>query len=65
MNEAEVAQVKAVREIIEEARVPPKTVGKNLLIATSNIREFGAQSRQGFAINALAEICNNFCVIAI
>lgn len=65
MNEAEAAQVKALREIIKAAGIPAKTVDKNLLIATFNIREFGAKPRRGFAINALAEICNNFHVIAI
>lgn len=65
MSEAEAAQVKALRAIIKDAKIPPKKVDRNLLIATFNIREFGKKPREGFAINALGEICNNFDVIAI
>lgn len=65
MSLKEANNVKKLREIIKKTRIPPKQVDKNLLIATFNIREFGAKARKGFAINALAEICANFDVIAV
>lgn len=65
MTKSEGKKLKKLREIINEAKIPPKQLDKNLLIATFNIREFGAKKRENFAINALAEICSNFDVIAI
>lgn len=40
-------------------------MSRNLLIATFNIREFGAKSRKSFAINALADMCSLFDIVAI
>ncbi len=65
MTESQGAQVKKLREIIDKSKIPPKKVDDNLLVATFNIRQFGDKRRAGFAINALAEICNNFDVVAI
>lgn len=65
MTKTEGEKLKKLRQIIKEAKIPPKQLDKNLLIATFNIREFGAEKRENFAINALAEICSNFDVIAI
>lgn len=65
MTKDEVKKLEKLREIIKEAKIPPKQLDNNLLIATFNIREFGAKKRETFAINALAEICHNFDVIAI
>ena len=65
MSAEEAAMVVKLRERIELARIPAKQVDRNLLIATFNIREFGARKRKGFAINALAEICSRFDIIAI
>lgn len=65
MTKSEAKKLTKLREIIKKAKIPPKQLDKNLLIATFNIREFGAKRRKNFAINALAEICSNFDVIAI
>jgi endonuclease/exonuclease/phosphatase family metal-dependent hydrolase len=65
MTKAEGKKVKKLREIIKKSKIPTKQLDKNLLIATFNIREFGAKKRKNYAINALAEICSNFDVIAI
>ena len=65
MTKSEGEKLKKLRDIINEAKIPSKQLDKNLLIATFNIREFGARKRENFAINALAEICSNFDVIAI
>jgi len=65
MTKSEGKMVKKLREIIKNAKIPSKQLDQNLLIATFNIRQFGAKKRGGFAINALAEICSNFDVIAI
>jgi len=65
MTQGEAKKVEKLREIIRQTNIPPKMLDKNLLIATFNIREFGAKRRQGYAINALAEICSCFDVIAV
>lgn len=65
MSATEGKKVKKLREIIKATKIPVKTVDNNLLIATFNIREFGAKRRKGYAINALAEICSYFDIIAI
>ena len=65
MTPKEANQVKKLREIIKELKIPAKQLDKNLLIATFNIREFGAKARKGFAINSLAEICSQYDIIAI
>lgn len=65
MSKTEAKQVEKLRAIIKAAKIPPKKVDQNLLLATFNIREFGARRRQGFAINALAEMCNRFDIIAL
>jgi len=58
-------QVKALRKIIRRAKIPPKKLDQNLLLATFNIKHFGAKRREGYAINALAEMCSSFDVVAI
>lgn len=68
MTDDEIKQVKALRKIIaEDSNLPSRELDENLLIATFNIREFGAKGkkRKGFAINALAEMCSCFDIIAI
>lgn len=65
MTQPETQMVKKLRTLIEASKIPPKTLDNNLLIATFNIREFGAKTREGFAINALAGICSKFDIVAI
>ncbi len=65
MSADEAKKIEKLREIIKSADIPPKKLDQNLLIATFNIREFGAKRRNNYAINALAEICSNFDVIAV
>jgi endonuclease/exonuclease/phosphatase family metal-dependent hydrolase len=64
MSKAEGRRLKKLRKIIDK-NIPSARIDENLLIATFNIREFGAKKREGFAINALAEICSCFDIIAI
>jgi hypothetical protein len=65
MTKKEGKMVKKLREIIKNSKIPDKKIDQNLLIATFNIREFGNKTRKKFAINALAEICSKFDIIAI
>lgn len=67
MSPAEGRRVEKLREILAATKIPSKKADENLLIATFNIRELGApgRRRKGFAINALAEICSHFDLIAI
>jgi endonuclease/exonuclease/phosphatase family metal-dependent hydrolase len=65
MSSKEAKKIKKLREIIKTSKIPEKKIDSNLLITTFNIREFGAKRRKNFAINALAEICSNFDIIAI
>ena len=65
MTQEEAGEIEKLREIIQNSKIPSKQIDKNLMVATFNIREFGANRRKNFAINALAEICSNFDVIAI
>ncbi|MSO98353.1 MAG: hypothetical protein EXR11_09070 [Rhodospirillaceae bacterium] len=67
MTAAEAKQVQKLRDIIMASQLPSRELDENLLIATFNIREFGAKgkTRKAFAINALAEICSCFDIIAL
>jgi len=64
MMRAEGKRLKKLRKIIDKT-IPSARVDENLLLATFNIREFGAKRRDNFAINALAEICSCFDIIAL
>lgn len=65
MTAAEAASLEKLRELITASTLPSRQLDENLLLATFNIREFGARRRQNFAINALAEICACFDIVAI
>jgi len=65
MTAAEAARLEQLRDIIRTSTLPSRQLDENLLLATFNIREFGARRRQNFAINALAEICACFDIVAI
>lgn len=65
MTKKQAGQVKELRKIIKRTKIPAKKLDQNLLLATFNIKHFGGKRRHGFAINALAEICSNFDVVAI
>jgi len=65
MTTEEAQQVEALRGIINSSSLPSRRLDENLLLGTFNIRAFGAKRRAAFAINALAEICSCFDVLAI
>lgn len=65
MSTAESKKILKLRETIKAAKIPPKKTDDNLLVCTFNIREFGAKKRKSVSINALAEICSRFDIIAI
>jgi hypothetical protein len=58
-------RLKLLRERIDEANIPSSKLDESLNIATWNIREFGKKPRQIEAIHLLAEILNQFDLIAI
>ncbi|WOF75789.1 endonuclease/exonuclease/phosphatase family protein [Parvibaculaceae bacterium PLY_AMNH_Bact1] len=59
------AQIKALRKIIGEAKVPSSRVDENLILGTWNIREFGKKKRSKAAIHLIAEIINQYDVISL
>jgi len=58
-------KISKLRELIKETKIPSKKTDENLLVCTFNIREFGAKKRKPVSINALAEMCSRFDIIAI
>lgn len=64
MTAAQAVKVEKLRTIIKN-QMPPRRLDETLLIGTFNIREFGVKDREGYAINALAEICSCFDVLAV
>lgn len=54
-----------IREQIAKANIPPSALDETLKIATWNIRRFGAKDRSKAAIHCIAEILNQFDLIAI
>jgi endonuclease/exonuclease/phosphatase family metal-dependent hydrolase len=54
-----------LRKRIEAAGIPPSVLDVSLNIATWNIREFGKKDRRDDAIHYIAEILNEFDLIAI
>lgn len=65
MTAEEAQQVEALRGLIKASALPSRKLDENLLLGTFNIRAFGAKRRSAFAINALAELCSCFDVLAI
>ena len=69
MDLATAQGLKILRERIETAKIPPSKLDESLNIATWNIREFGrkrkGEHRSQAAIHYIAEILNQFDVIAI
>ena len=57
--------LKELRRRIDDAHIPPSTLDETINVATWNIREFGKQSRQETAIHYIAEIMNQFDLIAV
>lgn len=57
--------LRTLRTRIEAAGVPSSKLDETLNIATWNIREFGRRRRSGAAIHYIAEILNEFDLIAI
>ncbi len=54
-----------LRNIIEEENIPPSVLDESLNIATWNIREFGKKPREQAAIHYIAEIINQFDLVAV
>ena len=65
MSAADSKKIKKLRALIKDTKIPTKKTDENLLVCTFNIREFGAKARKSVSINALAEICCRFDIIAI
>jgi len=57
--------LKALREWIEHADIPSSKLDESFNIATWNIREFGKKPRRESSIHYIAEIANQFDLIAI
>jgi len=54
-----------LRERIDAAGIPPSALDESLNIATWNIREFGRRERDEIAICYIAEIINQFDIVAL
>ncbi|MFH1984632.1 MAG: endonuclease/exonuclease/phosphatase family protein [Pseudomonadota bacterium] len=54
-----------LRKRIQAANIPPSTLDASINIATWNIREFGKKRRLNASIHFIAEILNQFDLIAI
>lgn len=57
--------LKNLRKRIEKARIPPSKLDETLNIATWNIREFGRKRRKSAAIHFVAEIIDQFDLVAV
>ena len=65
MSYTDSKKISKLRELIKATKIPSKKMDENLLICTFNIREFGAKRRKSVSINALAEMCSRFDIIAV
>ncbi len=65
MSATDAKRITELRDIIKATKIPAKKIDENLLICTFNIREFGAKKRKSVSINALAEMCSRFDIVAI
>ena len=59
------AGLKVLRSRIEKSNIPPSKLDESINIATWNIREFGRRPRSEASIHFIAEILNQFDLIAI
>jgi len=57
--------LKELRSRIDEADIPSSQLDESINIATWNIREFGKKPRRDASIHYIAEILNQFDLIAI
>ena len=57
--------IQELRRRIDSADIPPSQLDDTLNLATWNIREFGRRPRHEFAIHYIAEILNQFDLIAL
>jgi len=57
--------LKELRERIEKANIPESSLDKSINIATWNIREFGKHKKRKESLHYIAEILNQFDLIAI
>ena len=57
--------LKELRKRISDAPIPPSTLDKSINIATWNIREFGRKKRRRESFHFIAEILNQFDLIAL
>lgn len=57
--------LKELRRRIADAKIPPSIRDKSLNIATWNIRDFGKKPRREISVHLIAEILNQFDLIAV
>ena len=57
--------LKELRRRIAKMQIPPSVRDKSLNIATWNIRDFGKKARKNISIHLIAEILNQFDLIAV
>jgi endonuclease/exonuclease/phosphatase family protein len=55
----------ALRKLIDDAKIPPSKLDETINVAVWNIREFGKKKRTLPAIHYIAEILNQFDLIAL
>lgn len=54
-----------LKELIDEAGIPPSKLDESINIATWNIREFGKKKRKKAAIHYIAEIIGQFDLVSV
>jgi endonuclease/exonuclease/phosphatase family metal-dependent hydrolase len=57
--------LRELRRRIDQAGIPPSSLDETLNLATWNIREFGRRPREEAAVHYIAEILNQFDLIAV
>lgn len=65
LDKNELKGMKLLRERISSAKIPPSSLDRSLNICTWNIMNWGAKSRKLFSLHCIAEIFNQFDLIAV
>lgn len=58
-------KIEKVRALIDDAKIPPSKLDENIIVGTWNIRDFGKKTRKKDAIHLIAEIVNQFDLLAL
>ena len=65
LNTNELLGLKVIRKRIKTANIPPSKLDESINIATWNIRHWGAKKRKKCSLHYIAEVFNQFDLIAV